>query len=96
MLNFWIRLATSKISFALYQHTKTLFDNGELKSDLLANIKSSLDQIQFSHLWDTPQEELSPEFLKLQFNLNCYLNTVINGLSKLIIQVHVTLALFSK
>ncbi len=72
MLNFWIRLATSKtskISFAIYQHTKNLFDSGEFKSDWLANVKSSVDQIHLSHLWDAPQEELKPEFLKLQFNL---------------------------
>ncbi len=70
MLNFWVRLTTSKttkLSLALYQNIKYLHDKGEYDSKWLICIKSTLDQLQMSHLWNAPPADLIPSTLKAEF-----------------------------
>lgn len=71
MLNFWLKMVTgktNKISFLIYQKMKDLYDKNEHHSAWLNAIKTTLDQLQLGHLWDTDPVYLNPNSLKTVFD----------------------------
>ena len=55
MLNFWCNIATgeeNKISSIMYKWIRTLYDKGIFKSDWLNKIKTSLDYMGYSYLFN--------------------------------------------
>ena len=71
MLNFWTRLVTgkmNKISYSLYVHLKDKHESGEIHSKWFSQISSTLDELELSHLIDSPQP-ISASTLKTLFRL---------------------------
>ena len=73
MLNFWVHVATSKnskISYALYKKIRELHESGDMHSEWLTCIKSTLDNLNLNHLWDNDPSDLNPTHLKDLFKKN--------------------------
>ena len=71
MLNFWVKINTSKdskVSMAMYQKVREMYDKGEYESEWVKCIKSTLDQLQLGHLWDTDPTSMKPNALKTEFD----------------------------
>ena len=59
MLNFWLKTATgeeNKISYIMYNWIKTLYDKNIFKSKWLHNIKTTLDNIGMSNIFNRPND----------------------------------------
>ena len=71
MLNFWTRLVSGKkekIALALYHKLRDLYDTNEYTSPWINCIKTTLDEIGQSDLWNEIPENINPVKLKPLFD----------------------------